>query len=934
MTDLSGAGVRVLILATAFHPAATLPDLPAVAASCRALREAFVHRCGVAERNMTIVSDAPDALSMARAITREAARAESVLLVYYLGHGLRGPGGELFLAASDTDEELDPGLATFQALSFDTVGKALQGCRAPSVVVILDCCFSGTARLDADTVSIREFATGTYGRYLIGSAEYLGLAPAGQRYTAFTGALLRLLEHGDPRAPAVLTLDAVFDGVHRLLRDSPGAPLPRRQAGDRAGGLVIAANPAAPTTGLPRRPPAPGRSPYPGLASFDPEDSGSFFGRDTMIERVMTALSATTGPGGPILLVGASGSGKTSLLNAGVIAAVRDRGLPGIDGSAGWPVRRCTPGTDPLQHLATALDAPGARHDLDRDPTHAGELAAGVLGGRAGQRLLLIVDQLEELFTLCQDPPTRTAFLTALTSLCAPGEDGVSRVSVLLALRADFYGYATTHPALAQTVRERQIPIEPITRDELREAIEKPATANGWILADGLTEVILADLGTDPAAAVSALPLLSHAMWSTWTRRDDITLTVAGYRDTGGITHAIKDSAETIYNGTDDAGRDALRLILPRLVRVGADGDADTAQPADRVGLTHGVPDPATATQILDELTVARLVSIDADTVRLSHEALLREWPRLREWIETDRDWLHRCQRFVTDSRDWHNNGREDSLLYRGPRLAAIRDRDIPPDQDPIHADPLATTYLTTALRAENRRALQRRAFTAVLLLLVIALAGVAVIAINQTREAEEQRRTAVARDLISRSQLLADTDPAASRLTALAAWRIHNSDEAGHAMRAAALNPFLTQITPDNGTISSTAFNLGRDILATTTTRSINSTSNSVELWDPVTGTKLRDLPTTDYINSMVFHPTRDILATSSSDGRLELWDPVTGTKLRDLPTNDSAGPMVFHPTRDILATSSSDGRLELWDPVTGTKLRDLPTNDSAGPM
>ncbi|WP_067678895.1 caspase, EACC1-associated type [Nocardia miyunensis] len=977
MTDLSGEGVRILILATATHTGSALPSLPTVPETFDDLREAFVDRCGARAENVVGVLDPSDARTMAAVIAEEAARAQSILVVYFIGHGLRGPGGELFLAAADTGE-LIPGLAAHQALSFAALAQAVQGCRAAAVVVILDCCFSGTATLDADTASIREFATGAHGRYLIGSAEHLASAPAGQRHTAFTGALLELLEHGDAREPAWLTLDSVFDGIYRRLRHAQQGPLPRRQAGDRAGEVIIAPNPASAPRPQVARDPVPGRCPYPGLAAFGPEDAGMFFGRGPMLERLLEALAGARAEGGVQVLVGASGSGKTSLLNAGLVAALRDRGLPGITGSAGWPVRRFTPGADPLQRLAAALDAPDARGSIDTEPSRVGEYAEAILAGRDGDALVVIVDQLEELFTLCTDLSARTTFLAALTALAAPRTAAGPQALVATALRADFYGHAATYPELVAALRDRQILIEPMTRPELREAIEKPANANGWTLADGLAEIILNDLEPDTTTATGALPLLSHAMLSTWNRREDRELTVAGYRATGGIANAIKHSADTIYTSASDADRGALRMMLPRLVRVSADGDADTIQPVDRTALTRGVTDPDIAEQVLDQLTEARLITMDRDTVRLAHEALLREWPRLREWIDTDRDWLHRSQRFITDSHHWQHSGTDGALLYRGSQLAAIRDRGIPADQDPILADPVSTAFLTAAIRGETRRTLQRRAVTAILLVLVVALAAVAVVAVRAGRESNHQRDIAIARELASRSEQFASTDPVWSRLAALAAWRTQPIPEARYAMLAAARNP-LRAVLPaptgggisvafspdghtlaayssdmvqlwdistgrqigepfasDSGAVSSAAFSPNGQILATSGLAT-GGHDGMVRLWDTRTHQQIGEplIGHTDVVLSVVFSPDGRTIATAgSADGTTRLWDTRTHRQIGEplVSNTNFVGSVVFSPDGQTLAASSNDGTAQLWDTRTQRQIGEPFTGEGGG--
>lgn len=914
MSDLTGDGVRVLIIATANHTGSMLPSLPSVEQSFHDLRDALGSRCGVSPHNIATVFDPADARVMAQAITEEAGRARSVLLIYYIGHGLRGPGGDLYLAAVDTDE-LTPGLAAHQALPFAAIAQALHKCVAASVVIVLDCCFSGTAALEADTTSIREFATGAHGRYLIGSAEYLALAPQNALHTAFTGALLALLENGDPRAPAMLSLDAVFDGVYRSLRDSQGTPLPRRQAGDRAGDLILAPNRAATAPPLPAPNPTPGRCPYPGLTPFDIEDAAMFFGRDSMVEQLLATLAAATESGGPIILVGPSGSGKTSLLNAGVSAAMRDRGLPGVEDSVGWPVRRLTPGAEPLKRLLAALDAPD-KHDLiDREPDLITTVADQYLSVRPSQKLLVIVDQLEQLFTLCPDHAARTSFLHALHVLTAPhGRDQKPRALVLLALRADFYGHATAHSELVGALRDRQVLIEPMSLNHLREAIEKPTHTGEWAIADGLAEVILNDLGSDTATAAGVLPLLSHAMWSTWTRREGRTLTVAGYRDTGGIAHAIKQSAEDIYTSSDPSGRDALRQMLPRLVRVSTDGDADTAQPADRASLTAAVADPAVAQHALDQLTQARLIIMDRDTIRLSHETLLREWPRLREWIDLDRDWLHRSQRFIADSRNWQRSGRDSELLYRRTQLAAVRERYTPTDTDPIHTDPLAAAFFTAAIRAEKRQTRKRQATQAFLLALVVALAAATVVAWRATGESNRQRDIAIARELISSSTQMAATDPFGSRLTALAAWRIHPSPEAHLTMLNAARNPDVGVLAHE-GKVNAIAFSPDGRIMAT------GNTDRTVRLWDTTTHQQIGAPLSghTRHVNTVAFAPDGRTLASGGDDYTVRLWDIDSGQPIGEPYTghNRPVSTVRFAPDGNAIA-SLDDQTMLSWDITT----------------
>ncbi|MFI5540656.1 caspase family protein [Nocardia sp. NPDC051900] len=909
MTDLSGAGVRIVILATATHAGAALPPLATVPTTFEDLRQAFVDRCGAVAENVVGVLNPPDARSMASVIADEAARARSVLVVYFIGHGLRGPGGELYLAAVDTDE-LIPGLAAHQALSFAALAQAVQRCRAPAVVVILDCCFSGIASLDADTASIQEFASGAHGRYLIGSAEHLSSAPAGQRHTAFTGALLQLLEHGDPREPTMLTLDSVFDGVYRLLRDAQRGPLPRRQAGDHAGGLIIARNPAATLHEALEQGQAPGRCPYPGLAPFGPEDAEMFFGRSEMLERLLVELATATRDGGLRVLVGASGAGKTSLLNAGVIAAVRERGLPGVDGSVGWPVRRFTPGADPLQRLAGVLNIPDTRILIDADTDRIGELTDVVRPHQSAGTLVLIVDQIEELFTVCTDPTAPAVFLAALATLAAADASGRPRALVALALRADFYGHAAAHPELAAALRDSQILIEPMTRPQLQEVIERPAAMNGWSVADGLAELILNDLGPDASAAARALPLLSHVMSSTWRNRTGTTLTVAGYRATGGIAHAIKHSAEDIFNSTGQAGRDALRVMLPRLVRVGENGDTDTAQPTDRMTFTHGVSDPIAAQSVLRQLVAQRLITMDHDTVRLGHEALLREWPRLGEWIDADRDWRHHSQRFITDSYEWQRSGSDPALLYRGSRLAAITDRNVPADRDLILADPVAAKFLAVSVRAKRlRRRLQATVAVVLTVLLVVTVAAAV-----RAQIAGRERDAVFFATVLAEADRLQNSDPTLSAELDVLAQRLRPGDpQVATRLISSVTLPVASTFIDHPGSVRRMAY-LGNGRLITA------GDDHAIRVWN----TGPRDAPTlaappiadhTDQVVALAAHSTT--LISGSLDRTVRIRDISDPDHPRLLHTLDTAAAVVT-------TVLSGDGRtlaiattttIELWD-------------------
>ncbi|MEU9887690.1 AAA family ATPase [Sphaerisporangium sp. NPDC051011] len=955
MTDLSGAGVRVLLIATATHEGPLLPSVPAVATSCQDLRTALIERCGVRPDRLRTLLDPVDAQTMARAVAEEAQRADTVLLVYFIGHGLLGPDGELYLAATGTDR-LTPGMAEHQALSFSSLRQALEASRASSVVVVLDCCFSGRAALRGSQSLPALTMTPAHGMYLMGSAEQLALAPPDAAHTAFTGALIELLTHGDPRGLQPLTLDAVFDGVFRAMSDRQG-PLPRRQAGDRSGHLVIAPNPAVPAQPGPpeEAEPAPGRCPYLGLDAFGVDDADVFFGRDGMTERVFAALTEVAGADepGPLVLVGPSGSGKTSLLNAGLTAGLRERGLLG---TTSWLPLRLTPDRSPLRRLAARFDTSPETVDLVReDPDRTAELAERLLADRPEKRLIVLVDQLEELFTLCPDPSERTAFLRAVTALARPSGGGRPGALVVLALRADFYGQAAAHPELLAALRDTQLLVEPMTPDELHAAIERPAAAAGLVLDEGLADVILHEFGAtaDRQPAAGALPLLSHVLWATWLRRVGSRLTVAQYRAAGGIAEAIKTTADDTYDRLDRQGREAVRLMLPRLVRVG-DDSADTAQPVDRSALLHGLPDTSAGQRAIDRFTRARLLTLDHDSARISHEALLRAWPRLAEWVDADRDWLRARQQLAADARAWERAGRESSLLYRGSRLAAVRERAESSPASAVEPESVLAEFVDASWQQERRRARWVRIVVASLVaLLVLATSGLIGSVIFQ-RRAERAGERDLARYLAAEAEGLRDQQPGLAKQLSLISYRTNkdagrgallnsrrtpgviNGEEPAHDLAYSGDGRILAISVGDAielrfkggserikgvGVIGPVTVSRDSRTLAAVTYDERRPKTAWVRLWDISDPTHPRQTaaPQLDEaVHSLALSTDGKILYGGLWIGGIRVWDIGDRAAPKPLPTLNAHSARVdslaVSPKRDLLASMSVDGRIQLW--------------------
>jgi hypothetical protein len=635
-------------------------------------------------------------------LSTAATQAGDVLLFYYVGHGLLSPSGELHLATRATSD-LSRGLAAYQAMPHSAVRDVLTThCRARLIVTVLDCCFAGRAWAPSGRLSDAAFEIPyIHGEYVLTSTARLeqAFAPVGERYPAFTGELLRLLREGDPAGPRELTLDHAYRYLSRAL-SARGLPLPHRQATDRSGDLVLAANAAyrEPMVRSRHEPsstdaPSPGEwtCPYRGLAPFGPDEAAYFFGRERLTAQLVSRVAAQLHRSCPLVVVGPSGCGKSSLLRAGLLPALAGGALQ-VFGSREWPAFVITPGARPLAELATKLavpgrtDAPALQAELRADPHASAAAVRRLLGGADGvdpsSRLVLIVDQFEELITTCADEDERVAFIEAAAA-SAPGADGREAPAlVILSVRADVYGHCASYAPLVPSMEEGQLVVGPMSTGELRDAIEGPARAAGLLLERGLVELLLRDLGADAPAGYAAgrLPLLSHAPLSTWQQREGRLLTLAGYHATGGIRDSVARIAELTYGSLDAADQQIARRLLLRMVQVGH-GTEHTRRRVQLAELLGGrtEQEQSAVLGVLRELVDARLVTADEGAVEITREALLVHWPRLQDWIESDRAGLLIRQRLADDAQAWRRERRDSSFLYSGARLATARewaDRD------------------------------------------------------------------------------------------------------------------------------------------------------------------------------------------------------------------------------------------------------------------
>ncbi|MEU3338459.1 hypothetical protein [Streptomyces sp. NPDC006668] len=695
------------------------------------------------------------------------------------------------------------------------------------------------------------------------------------------------------------------------------------------------ATPTAVEEGPPTEAPAvTGVCPYRGLASYREQDARWFFGRERSTDSLVDQLRAVERTGGLIMLVGASGAGKSSLLNAGLVPAVQN-GVLRDEGIGTTTVVQFVPGADPLRELTGRIpelaDVLAAAEPGTEEFTRDVREAVAVWGKRESSgmsRPVVIVDQFEESFTLCSDETARRTFVQTLSAACSPaGPDEAAPVLVVLGIRADFYEQCLSHPELADALQHRHMVLGPLTTTELREAVTGPAKAVGLELEPGLAELIVREVSADgPRGAHDAgvLPLLSHALLATWQRRKAGRLTLAGYRAAGGIQGAVAATAERAWSGLDPAARAAARLLLLRLVRLGEDTQA-TRRRGTRRQLARESTDPAATEESLEALVRARLVTLDAETVEITHEALLHAWPRLRDWIDEDRNGNLLRQQLEEDGRAWEASARDSSLLYRGSRLEQAR--GWAGSAGDTFLTRSAVDFLAASVRLRKRTLLISRAAVSALVVLAVVAVGSAVVA-------RQQRDDAVFQQVLAEADRVQAADPSLSAQLDLVAHRLRGNDKGTRNRLISIVNaPLATPLLGHTGAVYLTTFSPDGRLLATA------SYDHTVRLWDVSDRTRPKPLGKpltghTSWVSSAVFSPDGRTLASAGDDGTVRLWDVSDPRHPRSLgpPVTGHDGTIflaAFSPDGHTLATADEDHTVRLWNvtdprrPVSLTTLK-----------
>ncbi len=687
-------------------------------------------------------------------------------------------------------------------------------------------------------------------------------------------------------------------------------------------------------------------NPFKGLRAFSEADAENFFGRETLVQQLLARL----GEGGELsrflAVIGPSGSGKSSVVRAGLIPALRRGGLPG---SENWFIVDMLPGKHPFEELEASLLRVAVNppeHLLSQMKDGSRGLLRAVhriLPADESVELVLVIDQFEEVFTLIEDESERALLLD---NIAAAVLDERSRLRVVITLRADFTDKPLRYVDFGELMNRRFEFILPLTADELERAILNPAQRVGLKLEKGLVSTIIREVGNQPGA----LPLLQFALSELFEKRDGRTLTTKAYQEIGGVLGALGRSAETIYSSLDEAARFAARQLFLRLVTLG-EGTEDTRRRVLREELESLTTVHGQWSSVIDTFGKARLLSFDRDpitrgaTIEVAHEALLREWTRLREWLNESRSDVRTQRQLAMATNEWNNAKQDTSFLLSGARLeqfegwasnttialtqneraflsASVVERDRRELEEQARqrreleaAQKLAETEKQAALRLRSRNRI-----ISVALVVAIVLAGVAMFFGNQ---AQSEQRVATSRELAGAAIINLDTDPERSILLALQAESTAHTIEAENALHRSVLTSRVVLVLQHDDLVNNIIYSPDGKRIATA------SADKTAKIWDAKTGELLLTLKGhTDEVWGLSYSPDGKRIATSSSDKTAKIWDAISGEEQFTLP--ESGISIKFSPDGTRLVTTSFDNIAKIWDATSGKELLAFAAQDA----
>jgi WD40 repeat protein/DNA-binding CsgD family transcriptional regulator len=649
-------------------------------------------------------------------------------------------------------------------------------------------------------------------------------------------------------------------------------------------------------------------NPYKGLRAFEVADSRDFFGREDFTDKLIRRMDASERFNRFLAIVGPSGSGKSSLVKAGLIPALWRGDLPG---SEKWFVVELLPGARPLDQLEVALvqvaanHANGLREQITRDKNGLLRVADIILP-RDDTELVLVVDQFEEVFTLVEDEQERAQFLNLLRAAVT---DRRSRVRVIITLRADYYDRPLHYPEFGELIRSRMETVLPLSAKGIERAIAGPAERVGVTFEPGLVAQIVSEMNYQ----AGALPLLQYALTELFDRRQGRLLTHEAYQEIGGAVGALAHRADEIYASLTSGGQEIVRQLFLRLVTLG-EGAEDTRRRANRSELLSLAADADAMEEIIDAFADHRLLSLDHDertrqpTVEVAHEAILREWERLRGWLNDSRADVRLQRQLAGSAVEWKHHEKDASYLLRGSRLqqveqwSQITELALTPLEREFIAE--STTQREARQQAEAERQAREaaqerrswlllRALVAVFALAAVVASGLTAFAFSQQAEAEAARAEAERSADEFRSialtfgaqQALDDGQPDVALALALEAVSMDNPPRQAE----------LTFLNVAASTWIKQRYVGGHDSI----------------------------------VYDVAYHPDGEHMVTTGWDGRINIWDIITGEVFQSIQ-HETFREMAINTSGTLVAAVGAGDTVLLWNLETGETV-ELVTGDDA---
>jgi WD40 repeat protein/DNA-binding winged helix-turn-helix (wHTH) protein len=670
--------------------------------------------------------------------------------------------------------------------------------------------------------------------------------------------------------------------------------------------------------------------PFPGLQAFDRQYYRFFFGRDAEVHHLLMKLEVSRF----LAVIGVSGSGKSSLIRAGVVRALEEQQGSDLD------VIVFQPGSEPLRRLATEIagiistkasntDTQAVYQRLQADPIQAIRHMSELLHPRtSNETLIWIIDQFEEVFTQCRSEEERAAFSACIVALASSRD---LHQSIIITIQASILSEimnrsSQVYRQLGTMISNSTVMLHPPSEDALLSMMIEPATLVGLEYEEGLTQIILKDLNGQSGA----LPLLSHTLLELFERRKGKLLTRSSYIEVGGVEGSIARRADAIYETFGEDARRVIKRVMLRLSQF-TYGGIDLGEAKQRILLSDlysNDQEKRLVDDVVFSLAAARLLTISGDEhtygawVEVAHEALIRKWTKLGDWLAENRTGLRILNKLSRDAIEWKEQGENDDRLYRGKLLTEAQDlRD-------HHGGLLTdvaltegeTAFLDASERLAKREWKQERKRKTAGKYLIVALGGVAVLAVvtilvwQQRDEATRQRD--IARSLRLASESYVAFDPEISLLMAMEAVKINATRSTEAALRRALALPIVqASLEGHRGQVISVSPSRNGDRVVTA------SADKTIRIWNPSDGSQIFVLSGhTDRVNNAVFSPDGRFIVSSSNDKTAIIWDVEDRKPLRILEGNQSiVNNAVFNQNGSLVLTAGGDKTARVWDTKSG---------------